>query len=198
MLFTERFLSVFFDSRANISRHLQNVQRCFNRKMSRTNEVRNALRKRFEMPFFAAFFESLLLDKVTVIAHLIDTLLDVGGNRQAALGCKLQPFLHRRFIIKNRRKEKRRNVLLIAGIYRTTIIVLVPQGAATAKALIKIQNCQTRRAVAPRSEPADNICSHPAQSQKQYPQTRFGQCCCIWLQRRMAEPQIHREAWILW
>lgn len=148
------------------------------------------------MPFFAAFFESLLLDKVTVIAHLIDTLLDVSCNRQTAFGCKLQLFLHRRFIIKNRKKEKRRNALLIAGIYRTTIIVLVPQGVATAKALIKIQNCQTRRAVAPRSEPADNICSHPAQSRKQYPQTRFGQCCCIWLQCRMAEPQIHREAWI--
>lgn len=49
----------------------------------RTNEVRNALRKRFEMPFFAAFFESLLLDKVTVIAHLIDTLLDVSCNRKS-------------------------------------------------------------------------------------------------------------------
>ena len=96
------------------------------------------------MPFFAAFFESLLLDKVTVIAHLIDTLLDVSCNRQTAFGCKLQLFLHRRFIIKNRKKEKRRNALLIAGIYRTTIIVLVPQGVATAKALIKIQNCQTR------------------------------------------------------
>lgn len=152
------------------------------------------LRKRFEMPFFAAFFESLLLDKVTVIAHLIDTLLDVSCNRQTAFGCKLQLLLYRHFIIEYRRKEKRRNALLIAGIYRTTIIVLVPQGAATAKALIKIQNCQTRRAVAPRSEPADNICSHPAQSRKQYPQTRFGQCCCIWLQCRMAEPQIHREA----
>ena len=41
------------------------------------------------MPFFAAFFESLLLDKVTIITHLIDTLLDVGGNGQVALGCKL-------------------------------------------------------------------------------------------------------------
>ena len=35
------------------------------------------------MPFFAAFFESLLLDKVTVIAHLIDTLLDVSCNRKS-------------------------------------------------------------------------------------------------------------------
>lgn len=33
--------------------------------------------------------------------------------------------------------HERRNALLIAGIYRTLIIVLVPQGAATIKALIR-------------------------------------------------------------
>lgn len=83
LLFTERFLSVFFDSRANISRHLQNVQCRLNGKASRTYKVCNTSRKRFEMPFFAAFFESLLLDKVTVIAHLIDTLIDVSCNRKS-------------------------------------------------------------------------------------------------------------------
>jgi len=92
--------------------------------------------------------------------------------------------------------HERRNALLIAGIYRTTIIVLVPQGVATAKALIKIQNCQTRRAAVQRLVPANNICSHPAQSRKQYPQTRFGQCCCIWLQCRMAESRIYQEVWV--
>lgn len=50
---------------------------------------------------------------------------------------------------------------MIAGIYRTTIIVLIPQGVATAKALIKIQNCQTRRAAVQRLVPANNIRKYP-------------------------------------